>query len=708
MDREKYAAAHLDLRLSILNRACRLAVGSQQSEAALLDRPDLADRCITDRQVEVLMDRVERRIMVPAQRDGVGQLTEADRLAEDDLRVLAQEAGTRFPLDALAEHYKLGELERQALIAVAAPELDGAYERIYAYVCDEFDRRFPSVELLMSVTGGICDRYGQRIRLSPLGILRRCRLMLPYGDAPTDLRQQLRLAPGVLELLLGGDVDVGAVGNDPGQVDLQLLPSTVIGEPHDLEKLAAAMVAGEIDSVCIWSTRPGLTDAACAALASGMRRPLRRVPPLAGMDREHAERALRLAVSEAGLSHALLWLDLTDLAEEHRRMLESVVFVLSGTRHPVVVTAAAPWYPPDVLANRRWAGTEATADHSSQSKAYWSDLYGDITVHEAETLAAQFPLSPVARTAAAHLADSDSSLTRNPVTAEAVQRACAAVSAPSAGELLRLISPQRGPDQLVLSPPLEQQVLEIADLARSVPVLETRWSETPVWTKRSGYKALFTGDPGTGKTLAAEVIASCLGVQLVKVDLSRIVSKWVGETAKHLDEVFQATTGSSAVLFFDEADALFGKRGGVEHGTDRYANTEVSHLLQQFEEHPGLVILASNLRENIDIAFARRFHAVVHFSRPEKPERRRLWELALPLPAGRGTDVDTGLLATLDMTGAGIFGAVRTAGLIAVAAGEKYLTMNHIIQGAARQYRAEGRLFPSGDIESGLNFSNSG
>jgi SpoVK/Ycf46/Vps4 family AAA+-type ATPase len=143
---------------------------------------------------------------------------------------------------------------------------------------------------------------------------------------------------------------------------------------------------------------------------------------------------------------------------------------------------------------------------------------------------------------------------------------------------------------------------------------------------------LFTGEPGTGKTLAAEVIAGPSGVRLVTVDLSRVVSKWVGETAKHLDAVFRLANGSSAILFFDEVDALFGKRGEVKHGSDRYANTEVGRFLQRFEAHDGLVILAGNLRDQIDPAFTQRFHTVVHFPRPEEPERRRLWQLALAHP----------------------------------------------------------------------------
>lgn len=131
------------------------------------------------------------------------------------------------------------------------------------------------------------------------------------------------------------------------------------------------------------------------------------------------------------------------------------------------------------------------------------------------------------------------------------------------------------------------------------------------------------------RVLAAEVIASDVGVDLMVVDLSRLVSKWIGETEKHLDTVFGEAEASNCVLFFDEADSIFGQRGEVTRGADRYANLEVGYLLQRLERFEGLVILASNLRANLDPAFTRRFHHVAHFPRPAEPERRRLWEVAL-------------------------------------------------------------------------------
>ena len=180
-----------------------------------------------------------------------------------------------------------------------------------------------------------------------------------------------------------------------------------------------------------------------------------------------------------------------------------------------------------------------------------------------------------------------------------------------------MIKPKRGPDDLILPKALHRQVFEVAQFHRHGRASPKAGGSGRLITGEGGIKALFTGDSGTGKTLAAEVIAGQLRMTLLKIDLSRIVSKWVGETEKHLEQAFREGEDSHAILFFDEADALFGKRGEVRHGVDRYANMEVSYLLQRIESYGGLVILASNLRENIDQAFTRRFQIVLNFPRPE-------------------------------------------------------------------------------------------
>jgi SpoVK/Ycf46/Vps4 family AAA+-type ATPase len=230
----------------------------------------------------------------------------------------------------------------------------------------------------------------------------------------------------------------------------------------------------------------------------------------------------------------------------------------------------------------------------------------------------------------------------------------------------------------------------VARFASAWPRVAEEWGLGRMHRGALGVRALFTGPSGTGKTLAAEVIAGMLGQELHKVDLAQLVSKWVGETEKNLDAAFDEAEQSQAVLFFDEGEALFSKRGEVRHGSDRYANLEVSYLLQRLEAYCGLVIVATNLKENLDEAFSRRFHVAVDFPKPSEDERLRLWRLAFPSSVPLES-VDLRALAGLDMTGATIMNAARTAALLAACDG-KVVRPAHIIEGISREYRRESRL----------------
>jgi SpoVK/Ycf46/Vps4 family AAA+-type ATPase len=172
----------------------------------------------------------------------------------------------------------------------------------------------------------------------------------------------------------------------------------------------------------------------------------------------------------------------------------------------------------------------------------------------------------------------------------------------------------------------------------------------------------------------------------------------VGETEKNLEAAFQQAENSHAVLFFDEADALFGKRGDIKQGIDRYANLEVGFLLQRLEQSDSLVILASNLKENIDPAFTRRFHYIIHFPRPNRDQRRRIWRLSFPPEAPLAPDIDLDTLADLDMTGAAIAGSARSAALLAADTGSPVITAAHTVAGVSRQYQRDTRLLRPEDL----------
>ncbi|WP_322044096.1 ATP-binding protein [Paraburkholderia sp. J67] len=210
---------------------------------------------------------------------------------------------------------------------------------------------------------------------------------------------------------------------------------------------------------------------------------------------------------------------------------------------------------------------------------------------------------------------------------------------------------------------------------------------------KPGFRSLFYGPPGTGKTLTATLLGKSTGLDVYRVDLSLVVSKYIGETEKNLSRVFDHAERQNWILFFDEADALFGKRGSGSGANERYANQEVAYLLQRVEDFPGVVILASNLKGNIDEAFARRFQSMIHFPLPDVAERLRLWQGAFAPPCQVGPGCDFGALAgQYELSGGSIVNVLRYAALTAVRRGQPHIDVDDIRQGIRRELRKDGRV----------------
>jgi hypothetical protein len=220
---------------------------------------------------------------------------------------------------------------------------------------------------------------------------------------------------------------------------------------------------------------------------------------------------------------------------------------------------------------------------------------------------------------------------------------------------------------LVLGDTVSEEIEDIVAWATHERVLMRDWGLDR--HLKPGYRALFHGPPGTGKTVTAAVLGKELGLPVYRVDLSRVVSKWIGETEKNLAALFDQAAEGDMLLFFDEADALFGKRGDTRSANDRHANQQIAYLLQRIEECPGVVILASNLKANIDAAFARRFQAMVYFPMPDAAARQKLWEKAFSgLPAGALESRDfTAIARDHELSGGSIVNVLRHACLQAAA-----------------------------------------
>lgn len=243
---------------------------------------------------------------------------------------------------------------------------------------------------------------------------------------------------------------------------------------------------------------------------------------------------------------------------------------------------------------------------------------------------------------------------------------------------------------LVLNPEVMDEVEHIVTWLRQPQHILRSWGlEKSV---KPGYRSLFYGPPGTGKTLTASLIGKAVGADVYRIDLSMVVSKYIGETEKNLASVFDQAQNKNWILFFDEADSLFGKRTQTSNSNDRHANQEVSYLLQRVEDFPGVVILATNLKANIDQAFARRFQSEVYFAMPDADQRQRLWQGLFTEPSRLGGDVDFRAIAEkYELAGGALLNVARYAAIRAVMNERAYIVQDDLIAGIGKELMKDGK-----------------
>jgi ATPase family associated with various cellular activities (AAA) len=686
------AVSQLRLRLSGLHCALGAAVQAQIARTARLARPDLTSLCITENEALLLLDDAERLVdatQLAAESAEIG----VDTTGELDLQRQAQDAGLTLPLDALSRDLELSAFEKFAVLLCAAPELDRSYERIYAFILDDPGHRVACVELLCTLASpSLTDRVARRHALSRFGKLRRCGVLVARSDAGTELRQDLRLADGLFGYLTGDGSELALLCRDT------TIAGTASGAPADssIERLGAALRTGDVRVAGIWGPQQSGKHDLVSALAGAVGARLRPWAPLPSEGLAPNLSDLRVATQEAVHGGGIVWIT-ADLFSHpaHRDLGNAVADDLARSAVRVVMTAVQPWRPVELIARASYAEIEVSAPNLVARRRMWRDEMPELSEGEAGEMATRLRLGRADVRAAVAMARTGQGLdgaVDGATLFGRLQQATGALTVSRCRQFATLIRPKRGPDDLILPDALHRQVLEVGQFFRAWPMVAENWGFGRLLTGEGGIKALFTGDSGTGKTLAAEVIATQLQRPLLRVELARVVSKWVGETEKNLEAAFTEAEDAQAVLLFDEADALFGKRGEVESGVDRYANLEVSYLLQRLDDYGGLAILASNLKDNIDSAFTRRFHTILHFPRPEQPERLRIWRMAFPDEAPLDPAIDFGALSNLDLTGAGIVGAASTAALLAAEDRAEAIGKSHIVRAIARQFRREARL----------------
>jgi len=610
----------------------------------------------------------------------------AEGLAEDEAAARAEReadraeaGGARLRLRSLAASFALAVVDIELLLVALAPDLDARFERLYGYLHDDVTRKRASIGLALELAVGTPAPALVRYRLTGGSPLVAGGLMEVEDAERPFLTRALRVPDRVTMYLLGDDHP------DHELVPL-LAPLHRASGPH-AEEAARAVAAG---CALLYLRDPTGTVAravAVEALALVGRPALavdlaRLVAPGDGTE------ANRLALREARLRGAgLVAGPIETLADAAPAALR----LLADAPWPTFLTGSGSWDPawtdevPLVL--------EVVPTTRAERDVLWRAAVGDEATDGLDPgeAAAQFRLGPEGVERAARAALMAATAGGRPLDAEGLRAAARAQNAAGLERLARRVTPRFGWDELVLPDTTREHLLELTHRARDRELVLDEWG-LGASARGRGIAALFAGEPGTGKTMAAEVLAHALGLDLYTIDLATVVDKYVGETEKNLDRIFREAERVHGVLFFDEADAIFGKRSEVRDAHDRYANVEIAYLLQRMEVFDGIAILATNLRANLDDAFSRRLDAVVDFPEPDAGLRRELWERCLGPRVPRAPDLDLDFCAErFDLSGGNIRNIALHAAHLAAADGG-VVGMAALIRGTAREYRKLGRL----------------
>ncbi len=387
--------------------------------------------------------------------------------------------------------------------------------------------------------------------------------------------------------------------------------------------------------------------------------------------------------------------------------LERLLVQLDDFEGPLLFCSQTP--PPVVPAwyRRRLVllDLELPVDTGLRTKLWYRTLAADgrsISAKDPEKVFKQYPFTPgemrdAIRAASSFAAGRD--LASSELTLEELQRGCVSQLRHNLESLSQKSKHRYAWDDLILPDGIKSQLRMLQGFIHNRDMVYEQWGLGRRVMVGRGVKSLFYGPSGTGKTMGASVIACNLGIDLFKVDLSLLVSKWVGETEKNIDRIFTEAQKSHAIILFDEADSLFGKRGSVERGTDRYSNMEINYLLQRFEEYDGTVILTSNYPRGIDEAFSRRMHFVIEFPMPDEEMRRQLWASLLPpeLPLADDVDIER-LVVRFELSGGNIQNIILGAAFLAAEDGRP-VTMLDIMRAVQLEYQKIGKTISRSEFE---------
>ncbi|MBA3532236.1 MAG: ATP-binding protein [Ardenticatenales bacterium] len=634
---------------------------------------------------------------------------QAEQLARQQTKWLVKEArrqGKTSRLLSLTSAFQLDEFEVDALLVCLAPHLDLRYERLYGYLQDDVMRKRPTVNLLLDL---LCEPGpGRLLRLASFNDdapLFRYQLLERLPDSnvtrPSLLSQSVTIDESLVSWLLGGYQAHASLG---GYASLEWPQINETDSLLAAEPLTDVVIPGDASSIAVFHGPDEKIQVAGARLvAANMKRPLL-VVNLAGVMQQDISsmRALRLALRDARLTGAIPCLMGWESCLVESSPPPALLAELYNYPDLVIVASTTNWQARGIDRVRHLLRVAFPEPSYSQRGALWhfflrEDMAIDPSLEVAD-LASQFILSASQIRDAVASARDRAFQHGRALNNMDLFVAARSHSSPRLAELARKIVPRYQWDDIVLPPDQRAVLREIISTVRGRPMVLHTWGVGQKLAASAGVTAMFAGPPGTGKTMAAEVIAGELGLDLYKIDLSTVINKYIGETEKNLGRIFDEASSSNAILFFDEADSIFGKRSEVKDSHDRYANIEVSYLLQRMESYDGITILATNLRANLDEAFTRRFQFAIDLPFPDEVERLHIWQTLFPPEVPRADDLNFGLMARrFKFAGGSIRNIIVSAAYLAATNGG-IVTMEHLLHGTRRELQKMGRLISDIDL----------
>jgi ATP-dependent 26S proteasome regulatory subunit len=621
--------------------------------------------------------------------------------------------GTELRLEWLGDRFALTSLDKDILLLCLLPELDLKYERLFGYIQDDVTKRRPTVALALDLLcSSFADRLAERQSLSQHAPLIKYHYISLHDDTPEKnaplLAKSLKLDDRIRDYLLGFD-----------EIDTNLLLFVHRIAPQ--RRLEDIVLADNISARLVHLTdaykggthliyyfygpegtgKQSTAEALCHRLRTSLLVADVKLMLRVGLP---FETITRLLCREAMLQDAIIYWKGFDtlLDDDFSLQLRTAMAEIEHYPGLVFLSGDRVWDARHSWQSRLFIPVEFPVPDYGQRQQLWLTFL-DGQAKAAETvigvLASKFQLNGGQILEAASLAR-NLALWRDggSATGDDLHRACRQVSNQKLIQLARKVKPRHIWADIVLPKDQLEQLRDICSYVKYHQLVYGEWGFERKLSLGKGLNVLFTGPSGTGKTMAAEIMAKELELDLYKVDLATVVSKYIGETEKNLDRIFKEAQNSNAILFFDEADAIFGKRSEVKDSHDRYANIEISYLLQKMEEYEGMVILATNLRKNLDEAFIRRTHFIVEFPSPEEEHRYRIWKNIFPGEAPLEDGVDFEFLARqFKVNGGNIKNIALNAAFLAADDGGM-INMKHLIWATKRELQKMGRIHTEADF----------